>query len=147
MNIPLEIARAQGKHGIKGAAHGIKGGRPKLELSDEERTKHRQQQKERSRRRNGIRAKRVNHSNLDPYFTIWGKPAGVPLTPEEFAEREPIWNAKVLKDQKEAEQREKDRIAAKSKRYCSKPPVRLSVGRNEPCPCKSGRKFKKCCGG
>ena len=32
MNIPPEVARAQGKHGIKGAAHGVKGGRPKLDL-------------------------------------------------------------------------------------------------------------------
>ena len=24
--------------------------------------------------------------------------------------------------------------------------VRLTVGRNDPCPCGSGRKYKKCCG-
>ena len=24
--------------------------------------------------------------------------------------------------------------------------VETKVGRNEPCPCESGRKFKKCCG-
>ena len=24
---------------------------------------------------------------------------------------------------------------------------RLDVGRNDPCPCGSGKKFKKCCGG
>jgi uncharacterized protein YecA (UPF0149 family) len=26
------------------------------------------------------------------------------------------------------------------------PPSRPKVGRNEPCPCGSGRKYKKCCG-
>ncbi len=37
-------------------------------------------------------------------------------------------------------------------RYCKKPVVvnnlftEDKVGRNEPCPCKSGKKFKKCCG-
>jgi hypothetical protein len=30
------------------------------------------------------------------YYDIWGKPPGVPLTPEEFAGREPLWNARVL---------------------------------------------------
>ncbi|NCO41434.1 MAG: zinc chelation protein SecC [Armatimonadetes bacterium CG_4_10_14_3_um_filter_66_18] len=31
---------------------------------------------------------------------------------------------------------------------CSSLSLALSkVGRNEPCPCGSGRKFKKCCGG
>jgi uncharacterized protein YecA (UPF0149 family) len=26
------------------------------------------------------------------------------------------------------------------------PPARAKVGRNEPCPCDSGKKFKRCCG-
>ena len=38
MNIPPEVARAQGHHGVKGAVHGVKGGRPRLQLTDEERT-------------------------------------------------------------------------------------------------------------
>jgi len=25
-------------------------------------------------------------------------------------------------------------------------PLRVKAGRNEPCPCGSGKKFKKCCG-
>ncbi|MFB0981644.1 MAG: SEC-C metal-binding domain-containing protein [Alteromonadaceae bacterium] len=39
-----------------------------------------------------------------------------------------------------------------SKSSCCEPPpatIRLSepkIGRNDPCPCNSGRKFKKCCG-
>lgn len=28
----------------------------------------------------------------------------------------------------------------------AKPPKRVKVGRNDPCPCGSGKKFKKCCG-
>jgi uncharacterized protein len=27
------------------------------------------------------------------------------------------------------------------------PPLRSKIGRNDPCPCGSGKKFKKCCGG
>jgi len=27
-----------------------------------------------------------------------------------------------------------------------RPVTRQKVGRNEPCPCGSGRKYKKCCG-
>jgi uncharacterized protein YecA (UPF0149 family) len=26
------------------------------------------------------------------------------------------------------------------------PPARQTIGRNDPCPCGSGKKFKKCCG-
>ena len=29
------------------------------------------------------------------YIAVWGKPPGVPLTPEEFALREPLWFAWV----------------------------------------------------
>jgi uncharacterized protein YchJ len=33
-------------------------------------------------------------------------------------------------------------------RPSGKEPIHVkAVGRNAPCPCKSGRKFKKCCGG
>jgi hypothetical protein len=31
------------------------------------------------------------------YFDVWGKSPGVPLTPEEFAKREPIWNERVAR--------------------------------------------------
>jgi hypothetical protein len=32
-------------------------------------------------------------------------------------------------------------------RRAANPPVRSQkIGRNEPCPCGSGRKYKKCCG-
>ncbi|MCY0903282.1 MAG: SEC-C metal-binding domain-containing protein [Firmicutes bacterium] len=36
-----------------------------------------------------------------------------------------------------------------SKQITSKPPIvkTVSIGRNDPCPCGSGKKYKKCCGG
>jgi len=34
------------------------------------------------------------------------------------------------------------RVAPTEKQLARKPP---KVGRNEPCPCNSGKKFKKCC--
>jgi len=30
--------------------------------------------------------------------------------------------------------------------FAEVPPLRQKIGRNEPCPCGSGKKFKKCCG-
>jgi hypothetical protein len=98
MNMPITVAQAQGGNGAKGPAHGIKGGRPRLDLTDGERTKHRRKQQEAWRRRQGIPAKNVRSSRVRPtnwareYFDVWGKPPGVPLTPEEFAKREPMWN-------------------------------------------------------
>jgi uncharacterized protein YchJ len=29
---------------------------------------------------------------------------------------------------------------------CFKPEKKVKIGRNEPCPCGSGKKYKKCCG-
>lgn len=166
MNIPPEVARAQAKHGIKGAVHGIKGGRPRLDLTDEERTERRRKQHEAYRRRQGIPPKEARPPTVRPsnwladYLAIWGKPPGVRLTPEEFAQREPIWNAEVLKQQEAAKRREVEEQRRKRERQKrweeggrQRPapfhfPVAAtpSVGRNQPCPCGSGRKFKKCCG-
>lgn len=94
MNIPPEVARAQGKHGTKG-------GRPKIDLTDEERTERRRKQHEAYRRRKGInpRPPSGKKSWLQEYYEIWGKMPGIPLTTEEFHEREPLWNAKVFKEQ------------------------------------------------
>lgn len=98
MNIPPEIARAQGQHGIKGASHGVKGGRPKLDLTDDERAERRRKQQEAWRRRNGIPPKKTGPPRrratnwAQAYVDVWGKPPWQPLTPEEFAEREPIYN-------------------------------------------------------
>lgn len=105
MNIPPEIARAQGKHGIKGAAHGIKGGRPKLDMTDEERTKHRRKQHETYRRKKGIppkevltfeerkeRAEREHRERWDEEFRrVWRKLPGEPLKDWEFRQRYPAF--------------------------------------------------------
>ena len=166
MNIPPEVARSQGHHGTKGAVHGIKGGRPRLPLTDEERKEHRRKQQETWRRRNGIPPRKVRppgerrKSWVQQYFDIWGKSPSEPLSPEEFAEREPVWNAEVLKQQEAAKRREAEEQRGKLERqkrrdergrqHFTPPPAPAaatpSVGRNQPCPCGSGRKFKKCCG-
>ncbi len=134
MNSPPEIARAQCHHGSKGAPHSIKGGRPRLELTDEERAERRRQQQEAWRPRNGIPPKKTRTSKsgttnwVQAYFDIWGKPPGVPLTPEEFAEREPFWNARVLAKIEEAEGYEARKLARRELRRASRertlpPPV------------------------
>ena len=166
MNIPPETARAQGHHGIKGAAHGAKGGRPRLDLTDDERTERRRQQHETYRRGQGIPPKKAGplqvrrKSWVQKYFEIWGKPPGTPLTPAEFAERESLWNAEVLKRQEAAKRREAGKQRGKLERqkrreergrqhFTPAPsPVAATpcAGRNQPCPCGSDRKFKKCCG-
>lgn len=166
MNIPPEVARSQGSHGIKGAAHGIKGGRPKLDLTHEQRAERRRKQQEAYRRRQGIPAKNVGPPKPRPkswvqeYYEIWGKGPREPITPEEFAEREPRWNAQVLKQQEAAKHREDETQRRKLERQKRReerrrqpftpPPSPVAatprIGRNQPCPCGSGRKFKKCCG-
>lgn len=103
-------------------------------------------------------------------FDIWSKPPGVSLTPEEFAEREPLWYARALAKIEEAESYEARKLARRELRRVGRErsfpppvarppgppadpsprirssPVAAAVGRNSPCPCGSGRKFKKCCG-
>jgi hypothetical protein len=44
----------------------------------------------------GIQQRLALHRLTSP----WGKPPGVPLTKEEFAERKPLWNAWVEERQK-----------------------------------------------
>ena len=170
MNIPPETARAQGYHGIKGASHGVKGGRPKLDLTDDERIERRRKQQEAYRRRQGIPAKEVRPPKVRPtnwvqqYVDIWGKLPGQPLTPEEFAAREPLWNRRVEEQQRAEERQSLDAVSlqraaereTQARLIRQEPqgwapfpsPVAAtpSVGRNQPCPCGSGRKFKKCCG-
>lgn len=125
LNIPVEIARAQGHHGAKGALHGSKGGRPRLDLSEAERAARRALQKRESRER----AK------------------GVSVAPAIPADRVDIDRAKRIA---------RDVLRSLSLRVVpgvslsprSKPsPVAAVVGQNSPCPCGSGRKFKKCCRG
>ena len=204
MNIPVEVARAQGGNGIKGAVHGVKGGRPRLDLTDGERAERRRQQFEAYRRRQGIppraealtweerleRHQREQQERLnEEYRRVWHKLPGEPLTEEEFAKGERALRAWVRgcrdrssplywpvpfvrKHYREEWRRERDeerqspgdgsrqqaaepKTRAHSKRQAWQrwvPPLPSvdatpSVGRNQPCPCGSGRKFKKCCGG
>jgi hypothetical protein len=203
MNIPPEVARAQGHHGDKGAVHGIKGGRPRLDLSDEERAERRRQQQEAWRRRNGIpprevltwderrerdRRQRAEHWN-EEYRGVWGRLFGESLTAEEFAKGQKAFRAWVRacrnrnhplhwpvdfvrKHHREERRRQRvewleshdsDSPQRAARRKTRAQPERLAwqdwveplpphvdeappVGRNQPCPCGSGRKFKKCCG-
>jgi uncharacterized protein YecA (UPF0149 family) len=50
----------------------------------------------------------------------------------------------------ESNQKEKARELEKEKKRLeklSRAPVKsVKIGRNEPCPCGSGKKYKKCCG-
>lgn len=45
-----------------------------------------------------------------------------------------------------AHQKEEEQIREKQLEEISPAPSKFDVGRNEPCPCGSGKKFKKCCG-
>ncbi|KGJ88359.1 SEC-C metal-binding domain-containing protein [Colwellia psychrerythraea] len=50
-----------------------------------------------------------------------------------------------------ANQSSADETSCYSKSSCCAPAAPIvhaqpKIGRNDPCPCKSGRKFKKCCG-
>lgn len=219
MNIPADVARAQGAHGSKGAAHGIlgavhgiKGGRPRLALTDDQRAQRRRDQQQAYRRRKGIMPREVltreerdelnrrqREARLNKEFRrVWRKLPGEPLTAVEFAKRYGAFRKWVRscqyrncplcspvhfvrdyfrkeKQRQRAEARESDtgedfydddddeslQLAAKMENLArlhrdeaiqdlissALPPVETpSVGRNKPCPCKSGRKFKKCCG-
>lgn len=149
MNIPAKIARAQGHHGIKGASHGIKGGRPKLDLTDAERAERRRKQREDYRRRKGIAARKPGTPRWErEYVAVWGKPPGEPLTSEEFAEREPLWNARVKPQTRTTPKKRRTPGTGKPQNVGAqvKPALAYAQGRNEPCACGSGRKFKKCCG-
>jgi len=209
MNIPADVARAQGAHGSKGAAHGImgavhgvKGGRPRLALTDEGRAQRRRDQQQAYRRRKGILPREVltreereerNRRERDGRFNeeyrrVWRKLPGVPLTAGEFTKRYGAFRRWVRACQdrcaplnspvgfvrsqfREERRRERDEmpgsmdegswqptdereIQAEQERRVRQhwvptlPPLdeTPSVGRNQPCPCGSGRKFKKCCG-
>jgi hypothetical protein len=205
MNIPPEVARAQAHHGAKGAAHGIKGGRPRLALTEEERAERRREQYTAYRRRKGIMPKMVltqeqrqqinrelREARLNKeYRRVWRKSPGVLLTEQEFEKRLPAFRRWVRaglgrewalscpvnfvrrhyreeRRQQRAEQRANDsweddddellQLAAEQElraRFVRDAEIQNlissalppePVGRNQPCTCGSGRKFKKCCG-
>lgn len=209
MNIPPEVARAQAHHGAKGAAHGIKGGRPRLALTEEERAERRREQYTAYRRRKGIMPKmvltqeeRAEHDRMKreariskEYRRVWRKSPGVPLTAREFANRLSAFRRWVraglgrewalscpvdfvLKHYRQERRRQRLeelqndsgedyyddddellQLAAEQEmraRFVRNAEIQdlissalppESVGRNQPCPCGSGMKFKKCCGG
>jgi hypothetical protein len=202
VNIPPEVARAQAKHGVKGAAHGIKGGRPRLDLTDAERAERRRKQHEAYRRRQGIPPKEVltreerqqrnerEHQERwnEEYRGVWGKLPGETLTAEEFAARQNAFRSwvRACRDrnhplhwpvgfvrrhfreerqqqraeelqrldaeslQRAARRKTRARLIQKERQRPAPFPLLVAatppVGRNQPCPCGSGRKFKKCCG-
>lgn len=195
MNIPPEIARAQGHHGIKGAKHGAKGGRPRLQLSEEQRKERRRKQYQAHRRKNGIMPKEVispeqrHQRDLaarrkywdEEYRSVWRKLPHQTLSPEEFHKHYPRFRKWVrgcqdrnfplhwpvdfvrnhYRDIKRKQREEEiNRLQLQERRAhirqyeaqqqwiasCIPQPPSPSVGRNQPCPCGSGIKFKKCCG-
>jgi hypothetical protein len=62
-------------------------------------------------------------------------------TPESIRERQDRWAREVDEDDGEADESD-DALATIVEPYVRELP---KVGRNDPCPCGSGRKFKKCC--
>ena len=145
VSFPIEVARAQGHHGIKG-------GRPRLDLTDEERRERRRAQQLAYRPLKG-RAPGLGPGGKE-YVRIWGKRPGEPLTSEEFAKGELLWNAKVEASlAKQAARARAPRAPVAGRTVpgvtlfprVAPSPLAAVVGRNEPCPCGSGRKFKKCC--
>jgi hypothetical protein len=148
MNIPLEIARAQGVHGIKGASHGIKGGRPRLKLTKAQRLKRRREQKRASRHANPAKPAKasverkprkpsVRMSKIErDYFRIWGKLPGEPLTAEDLAQGNARMEARAAKH------------SGKPTEQWTPPPQqeKVFVEYNDLCPCGSGLKARKCCG-
>ena len=76
--------------------------------------------------------------------------AGLGLVPEELASMKWSWLPDVPADQEDDEAlfHGGQRGLASTEEEDSAGPVKASkkVGRNEPCPCGSGKKYKKCCG-
>jgi len=129
MNIPVEVARAQGHHGIKGAVHGSKGGRPRLDLTEAERIERRKAQK--------LAARPAKLTDLE--------------RAERKAAKEREWAAIMAKRFPNGRGPRPGSVARRTvpavthSPRVAPSPLAAVVGRNEPCPCGSGRKFKKCC--
>ncbi len=126
MNIPVEVARAQGHHGIKGAVHGVKGGRPRL--PEAERIERRKAQKLAARPAKLTDLERAERKAAKDreWAAIMAKrfPNGRGPRPVSVARRKvpPVTHS--------------PRVA---------PSPLAVVGSNAPCPCGSGRKFRNCC--
>lgn len=161
MNIPADVARAQGKHGIKG-------GRPKLELTDKEKSERRRLQHEAYRRRKGVPPRT---RTLRPCCDFQLAVKAIPFSRDSLEWRAAycdLWDAKVILEQSKTKplkwkpQVEPERSflqyndpcpcdSGLKARKCCHPFAQAVIapvlpGRNDPCSCGSGRKFKKCCG-
>lgn len=53
---------------------------------------------------------------------------------------------KVLSESAYADENEENELLEWTPRVVKEQAVSQKVGRNEPCPCGSGKKYKKCCG-
>jgi len=83
-------------------------------------------------------------------FFMSGKQAGYDMSDEEQAQLFMLQYNAALLAQRQATQ-EVEELSSEQETYASRlstPTLEkvASVGRNEPCPCGSGRKYKKCCG-
>ena len=48
-------------------------------------------------------------------------------------------------EQNELSQKEMEKLLRKAAAQYNKPEKKVKIGRNDPCPCGSGKKYKKCC--
>jgi preprotein translocase subunit SecA len=71
-----------------------------------------------------------------------GKPSGAPVA----AARDPRENAKTIGDLFASMMSRPPAPGAESVLQVARPAPAQTVGRNDPCPCGSGKKYKKCCG-
>jgi hypothetical protein len=82
-------------------------------------------------------------------FFMAGKSAGFDMSTQEGLNQfMAVYHAGLLQAQDEVEDLEDEPVDHYAPRRLD--PIRSEtpkVGRNEPCPCGSGRKYKKCCGG
>jgi len=100
--------------------------------------------------------KRAKSGESQPYTDLYLADLLEFYRPEEVARRRKRWE-----EERKEEERQKARIREERKRIIAEelrrlevsmkwsgaetPSLPKKVGRNEPCPCGSGRKFKKCC--
>ena len=55
------------------------------------------------------------------------------------------WSMFEQPEQKEFSQKEMEKLLHKAAAQYNKPEKKVKIGRNDPCPCGSGKKYKKCC--
>ena len=55
------------------------------------------------------------------------------------------WSMFEQPEQKEFSQKEMEKLLRKAAAQYNKPEKKVKIGRNDPCPCGSGKKYKKCC--